>query len=44
MNELDILKLFYEQMKAQGVTREKVFINIDEQAATLLTQKTKMVD
>lgn len=38
MNELDILKLFYDEMTAQGVTREQVFMSIEEDAAAKLSQ------
>ncbi|KTD31270.1 MULTISPECIES: hypothetical protein [Legionella] len=39
MNEMDILKLFYDEMKAQGLTRDQVFLNIDEEAAGILSVK-----
>lgn len=39
MNELDILKLFYDEMRLRGVTRDQVFLNIEEDAAAILTQK-----
>lgn len=39
MNELDILKLFYDEMTSLGVTREVVFLNIDEEAAAKLSAK-----
>ncbi|WP_058533405.1 hypothetical protein [Legionella saoudiensis] len=42
MNELDILKLFYDEMKLQGVTRDQVFLTIEEEAAAILTQKLNM--
>lgn len=41
MNELDILKLFYDEIKARGVTRNDVFLNIDESAAVNLSEKLK---
>ncbi|KTD49392.1 hypothetical protein Lrub_0491 [Legionella rubrilucens] len=41
MNELDILKLFYDEIKARGVTRNDVFLNIDEAAAATLSEKLK---
>lgn len=41
MNEVDILKLFYDEMKLRGVTRDQVFLSIEEEAATLLSQKLK---
>jgi hypothetical protein len=39
MNELDILKLFYDEMKLRGVTRDQVFLTIEEDAAAILTKK-----
>lgn len=39
MNELDILMLFYDEMKAKGTTRDKVFLNIDDSAVAKLSQK-----
>ncbi|EHL29828.1 hypothetical protein [Legionella drancourtii] len=39
MNELDILKLFYDEMKVRGVTRDQVFLSIEEDAAAMLTHK-----
>ncbi len=41
MNEMDILHLFYDEMKTQGVTREVVFLNIDEAAIAKLSAKLK---
>jgi hypothetical protein len=41
MNEVDILKLFYDEMKTRGVTREEVFLSIEEDAAAVLSQKLK---
>lgn len=41
MNEIDILRLFYDEMVAQGVTREQVFLSIEEEAAAILSQKLK---
>lgn len=39
MTELDILLLFYDEMRARGETRNTVFISIDEEAlAKLNTQ------
>lgn len=38
MNELDILKLFYGEMKTSGITRDQVFLNIEEQAAATLSK------
>jgi hypothetical protein len=42
MNELDILKLFYDEMKVRGVTRDQVFLSIEEEAAAMLTHKLNM--
>lgn len=39
MTELDILKLFYDEMKVRSVTREEVFISIDETTVELLSEK-----
>lgn len=39
MNEIDILKLFYDEMTAQSVTREQVFLSMEEDAAAKLSQK-----
>lgn len=45
MNELDILKLFYDEMRIRGATRDQVFLTIEEEAAAALTQKlNKPVD
>lgn len=41
MKELDILNLFYEEIKARGETRESVFLSIDENTAGILAQKLK---
>ncbi|MBL7480513.1 hypothetical protein [Legionella bononiensis] len=39
MNELDILKLFYDEMKEKSVTRDKVFLSIEQDAVDKLSQK-----
>lgn len=39
MNELDILKLFYDEMKSKSITRDQVFLSIEEDAAATLSQK-----
>lgn len=39
MNELDILKLFYDEMVLHSVTREQVFLTLEEEAAELLSKK-----
>ncbi len=41
MNEMDILKLFYEEMREKGVTRNEVFLTLEEDAAAKLSQKFK---
>lgn len=41
MNEVDILLLFYEEMKAQGKSREAVFMNIDDSIVAIFAQKFK---
>lgn len=38
MNEVDILKLFYDEMTAQSVTRDKVFLSIDDAAVEKLAE------
>jgi len=35
MREIDILELFYQRMKARGVTRSEVFLNIDESTVAI---------
>lgn len=42
MNELDILKLFYDEMKLRGVTRDQVFLTIEDEAAAVLSRKLNM--
>lgn len=39
MTELDILKLFYDEMTARGATREVVFLSIDATAVAVLSEK-----
>ncbi len=39
MNEIDILKLFYDEMKVQSVTRDQVFLSMEDDAAAALSQK-----
>lgn len=41
MNELDILKDFYAQMRERGVSRNDVFINIDETTLARLNSLQK---
>lgn len=40
MTEIDILKLFYDEMRVRGITREAVSFSIDETATAILFQKT----
>ena len=39
MREIDILKLFYDEMALRGETRETVFLNINAAMAEVLSQK-----
>ena len=39
MTEIDILKLFYDEMTALSVTREQVFLTIEEEAVGVLSEK-----
>ncbi len=39
MNEMDILDLFYDELRAEGQTRETLFISLDESALTKLNKK-----
>ncbi|MGL5741467.1 MAG: hypothetical protein ACRCXC_02405 [Legionella sp.] len=41
MNEIDILKLFYDEMTNLGVTLDQVFLSIEEDAAAMLSKKLK---
>jgi hypothetical protein len=41
MNEIDILRLFYDEMAAQSITRDQVFISLDEVMAGVLSEKLK---
>ncbi|KTD44259.1 hypothetical protein [Legionella parisiensis] len=40
MDELDILQLFYDEMKNRSATRDQVFLNMEEEAAAMLSQKS----
>lgn len=42
MNELDVLNLFYDEIILRGATREVVFLNVDEQAVSILSEKLKV--
>ena len=39
MNEMDVLDLFYDQLRAQGQTRNTLFISLDDVALSKLQQK-----
>ncbi|WP_115332554.1 hypothetical protein [Legionella busanensis] len=39
MNEINILKLFYDEMKVRGETRDNVFLSINETATNILSEK-----
>lgn len=39
MNEIDIIDFFYDELRAQGQTRETLFISLDESVVTKLVQK-----
>ena len=40
MNELDILDLFYDELRTQGHTRQTLFLSLNESAQAKLQQKT----
>lgn len=39
MTEIDILKLFYDESVLRGVTRDQVFLTLEEEAADLLSER-----
>jgi hypothetical protein len=39
MNELDLLEVFYDEMKAQGVDRTNVYLSLDEEMMPTIQQK-----
>ncbi|KTD71313.1 hypothetical protein [Legionella tucsonensis] len=39
MSELDILQLFYDEMRNRSATRDQVFLSMEEDAAAMLSQK-----
>lgn len=39
MNEIDILKLFYDEMKLQSITRDQLFLSMEEEARVALSEK-----
>lgn len=41
MNEIDILNLFYDEMKAKGISHDALFKSMDETAVELLREKLK---
>lgn len=41
MNEMDILDLFYDELRAEGQTRDTLFLSLDETAIAKLEQKLR---
>ncbi|TAL58567.1 MAG: hypothetical protein EPN84_12715 [Legionella sp.] len=41
MNEMDVLDVFYDELRAEGTTRENLFISLDESVVAKLTHKLK---
>lgn len=39
MTEIDVLGLFYDVMRTSGVTRDQVFLNMEEESAAMLAHK-----
>lgn len=39
MNELDLLEIFYDEMKAQGTDRTNVYLSLDENLMPIIQQK-----
>lgn len=39
MNELDVLKLFYDEMVLRSVTRDQVFLTLEDEAAEFLSER-----
>ena len=39
MNEFELLKVFYEEMKAQGTSRNNVFLSIDDNMLAIMRHK-----
>lgn len=39
MNELDILDIFYDELRKQGLTRQTLFISLDNSTIVLLKEK-----
>ncbi len=39
INEFDVLKIFYDEMVLRSVTRDEVFLTLEEEAASLLAGK-----
>lgn len=42
MNEIDILNIFYDEMKAKGISHQELFKSMDETAVELLRDKLKI--
>lgn len=43
MNEIDILNIFYDELRARGVDRTTLFISIDDTVVAKLSQKIGVV-
>lgn len=39
MNEMDVVDYFYDELRNQGITRETLFLNLDEKALAILQEK-----
>lgn len=39
MNEFDVLDIFYDQLRAEGLSYDTLFISIDESTVTMLKSK-----
>lgn len=39
MNEIDVLNIFYDELRAEGQSRETLFISMDETVVAQLKQK-----
>ena len=42
MTEIDVLNLFYDELRGDGITRETLFLSLDEGAVAKLKQKLKV--
>lgn len=41
MNEIDVLRLFYDEIVLRGATREQVFLSLEDEAAEVLARKIR---